>query len=130
METAALESRKPHARSRVTNGNELFATNQPVDGRSMASRRFRDILGQIVTDLGGSERLSEAQRQLCRRVSLMCWECERLEARSVAGETIDLEQFGQLIDRIGRACQRLGLKRVPKEITPDLRSYIGEGVPR
>jgi len=81
METAALEARKPRARSRVTNGNELFATNEPVDGRSMASRRFRDILGQIVADLGGSDRLSEAQKQLCRRVSLMCWECERLEAR-------------------------------------------------
>ena len=53
----------------------------------------------------------------------MCWECERLEARSVAGETIDLEQFGQLTDRIGRACQRLGLKRVAKEL-PDLREYI------
>jgi hypothetical protein len=65
------------------------------------SRRFRDILGQIIADLGGSDRLSEAQKQLCRRVSLMCWACERLEARSVAGEAIDLEQFGQLTDRIG-----------------------------
>src|SRR4051794_39892946 len=42
METAALENRKPHARSCVTNGNELFATKEPVDGGSMASRRFRD----------------------------------------------------------------------------------------
>ena len=123
MQSAALEARKPHARSRVTNGSELFATNEPIDGRSMASCRFRDILGQIVADLGGSDRLSEAQKQLCRRVSLMCWECERLEARSVAGEAIDLEQFGQLTDRIGRACQRLGLKRVAKEL-PDLRKYI------
>ena len=118
METAALEGRKPHARSRVTNGNELFATTEPVDGRSMASRRFRDILGQIVADLGGSDRLSEAQRQLCRRVALMCWECERLEARSIAGAQIDLDVFGQLSDRIGRAVQRLGLRRVPRNVTP------------
>jgi hypothetical protein len=50
--------------------------------------------------------LSEAQKQLRRRVSLICWECERLEALFVAGESIDLEQLGQLTDRIGRACQR------------------------
>jgi hypothetical protein len=72
VETAALSTRKPTGRSRVTNGNELFATNEPTDGRSVASRRFRDILGQLVSDLGGSDRLSEAQRQLCRRVALMC----------------------------------------------------------
>jgi hypothetical protein len=51
METAALENRKPHARSCVTNGNELFATKEPVDGRSMASRRFRDSgpIGKLST---------------------------------------------------------------------------------
>src|SRR4051812_29067936 len=103
VETAALSTRKPTGRSRVTNGNELFATNEPIDGRSVASRRFRDILGQLVSDLGGSDRLSEAQRQLCRRVALMCWECEQLEARSIAGEQIDLDMFGQLSDRIATA---------------------------
>ena len=85
MQSAVLEARKPHARSRVTNGSELFATNEPTDGRSMASRRFRDILGRNVADLGGSDRLSEARKQLCRRVALMCWECEKMEARRVAG---------------------------------------------
>jgi hypothetical protein len=107
MQSAVLEARKPHARSRVTNGATLFNTNEPIDGRSQASRRFRDILGQLVADLGGSDWLSEAQRQLCRRVALMCWE-----------EQIDLDVFGQLSDRIGRAVQRLGIRRVPRNITP------------
>jgi len=124
MQSAVLEARKLHARSRVTNGSELFATNEPIDGRSMASRRFRDILGQIVADLGGSDRLSEGQRQLARRVALMALECEKLEAKSIAGEEINLEQFGQLSDRIGRAMQRLGLKRVPRDVTPDIKSYL------
>ena len=118
MQSAVLEARKPHARSRVTNGATLFNTNEPIDGRSQASRRFRDILGQLVADLGGSDRLSESQRLLCRSVALMCWECERLEARSIAGEQIDLDVFGQLSDRIGRAVQRLGIRRVPRNITP------------
>ena len=62
METAALESRKPHARSCVTNGDELFATKEPVDGRSMASRRFRDILAAtsrtLVVPVANSIRLA------------------------------------------------------------------------
>jgi hypothetical protein len=38
--------------------------------------------------------------------------------------------FGQLSDRIGRAVQRLGIKRLPKDVTPDLRSYLGGGARR
>jgi hypothetical protein len=71
---------------------------------------LQGYFGRNVADLGGFDCLSEAQKQHCRGVALMSWECERLEARSIVGEAIDLEQFGQLTDRIGRACQRLGLR--------------------
>jgi hypothetical protein len=42
-------------------------------------------------------------------------ECEKLEAIGFAGGKIDLDVYGQLTDRLGRAFQRLGLKRVPRE---------------
>jgi hypothetical protein len=128
MENSALASRRPTARSKITNGAALFSSDL-IDGRSAMSRRFRDVLSAIVGDLGGTDRLSERQRQLARRIALMSVQCEAMEARSVAGEEIDLDMFGQLSDRIGRACQRLGLKRVPREATPDLRSYV-EGARR
>jgi hypothetical protein len=48
-----------------------------------------------------------------------------MEAAAVArGEAIDFHRFGHLVDRLGRALQRLGLKRVPKDVTPDMRTYI------
>src|SRR3954453_9489104 len=115
METAALESRKSHGRSRVTNGSKLFV--EPTDRRTAISRRFRDILSAIVADLGGADRLSEGQRQLARRIALMSMQCESMEARSVGGAEIDIDTYGQLTDRIGRAVQRLGVKRVPKEVS-------------
>ena len=68
--------------------------------------------------------MSEGQKQLCRRCALLAVEAEKLEARSISGESIDLDRFGMMTDRLGRALQRLGLKRVPKEIVPDLRRYI------
>src|SRR5262245_32309562 len=96
----------PPFRSAVTNGSALFLDG--VDGRSREARRFRDILGEIVGDLGGTDRLSEAQRQLARRCALLSLECEGMEAKAVAGEAIDLDLFGTLVDRLGRAFQRLG----------------------
>ena len=51
-------------------------------------------------------------------------QCEGLEAKAVAGEAIDLDVFGQLTDRLGRAFTRIGIKRVAKDVTPDLATFL------
>jgi hypothetical protein len=51
-------------RSKVTNGKRLFVEG---DKRGPWSRRFADILALIVSDLGGSDIISEGQRQLAHR---------------------------------------------------------------
>ena len=114
-DTATSEKRPSNIRSRVGNGSALFV-DETVDGRSKEARRFRDVLAEIIGDLGGADYLSEGQRQLARRAALMAVECERMEGEAVSGKPIDLEAFGKLSDRIGRAFQRLGLRRVPKTI--------------
>ena len=117
----AVATRPLKARSRLTNGKDIVAG---LDQRSREYRRFRDILCQIIADLGGAEQLSEGQRQLARRCATIAIECERMESLSVAGEKIDLEVYGALTDRLGRAFSRLGLKRVAKDVTPTLGSLL------
>ena len=111
----------PCQRSAVTNGRRLHV-DAPGDGAW--SRRFRDILSEIVSDLGGADRLSEGQRQIARRCATLAIECEKIEGHAVAGGTIDLECYGQLTDRMGRAFQRLGLKRVPRNVMPSVAEYV------
>ena len=101
------------ARSRVTNGKSFFVE---TDGRGPWARRWRDILGQIISDLGGSDILSEGQRQLARRATTIAVACERMEGQAADGHEIDLEVYGTLTDRLGRAFHRLGLRRQPREI--------------
>lgn len=119
--SSQVAARKPEAQSRVSNGTATFLDG--VDGRSALARRFRDVLGQIVADLGGSALMSEGQRQLARRAATISVECERLEAQAMSGADIDLDAYGQMTDRLGRAFTRLGLKRVMKPV-PDLQSYL------
>ena len=57
-------SRAPKGRSKVTNSRQVFIEG---DARLKVSRRFRDVLASIATDLGGVDRLSEGQKQLARR---------------------------------------------------------------
>ena len=49
-----MVSRAPKGRSKVTNGRQLFIDG---DARLKVSRRFRDVLASIATDLGGVDRL-------------------------------------------------------------------------
>jgi hypothetical protein len=106
-------------RSRVSNGSKLF-----VDGRGPWSRRFRDVLAEIVSDLGGAAILSEAQRQLARRCATLAVALEGEEGLCAKGQEIDLLTYGQLTDRLGRAFQRLGLRRVPRNVEPSLTEYL------
>jgi hypothetical protein len=114
-------SRAPKGRSKVTNSRQLFIDG---DARLKVSRRFREVLASIVTDLGGVERLSEGQKQMARRCAMLSVECEKMESAAVAGLPFDVEIYGLLTDRLGRAFQRLGLKRVIHDVTPDLGAYL------
>jgi hypothetical protein len=117
--------RAPRVRSAVTNGKRLHVI-APGDGKW--SRRFADILGEIVSDLGGADRLSEGQRQIARRCATISIACERMEGEAAAGNQIDLDVYGTLTDRLGRAFHRLGLKRQPKRVE-SLQDYLARKYP-
>ena len=105
---AASVAKPPRTRSAVSNGSRLFVIRP---GDSVWGRRFRDVLAEITNDLGGSDRLSEGQRQLARRAATISIMCEQMEGVAAAGEAIDLDSYGTLTDRLGRVFQRLGLER-------------------
>ena len=85
----------PYGRTRVGNRVSLWLDSE-VDGRSALARRFKEVFGEIATDLGGFDRMSTAQCQLARRCALLSVECERLEGQAVLGAAFDLDTYGQL----------------------------------
>jgi hypothetical protein len=113
-------ARVPRLRSRVTNGRSAFVE---ADQRGPWARRWRDLLTEIISDLGGHDGLSEGQRQLARRCATIAIACERMEGEAAKGNDIDLDAYGTLTDRLGRAFGRLGLKRQPRDVTPSLAEY-------
>jgi hypothetical protein len=119
--SSVVRSGTARTRSRVTNGRSPFVE---TDGRGQWARRWRDVLGEIVGDLGGADLLSEGQRQLARRAATIAIACEKLEGEAAAGNDINLETYGQLTDRLGRCFQRLGLKRQPRDVSPSLSDLL------
>ena len=115
---------KVQARSRVTNGNRLLPD---VDGRTVWARRMRDLIHAHTADMSGEAEISEAERSLIRRAATIATELERLEAQFAAAgaadpETLDL--YGRQAGTLKRILEGIGLKRRPRDVTPDLITHI------
>jgi hypothetical protein len=111
---------KPQGRSRITNGSTFDPSK--VDGRSTAARRYRDILTELISDLGGDA--TGAQNAIARRAAALCVSCEQAEAEMIAGLKIDIGEFTTAANSLRRLLCDLGLERKAKDITPSLGRYI------
>ena len=101
-------------RSRVTNGRSMFVGKE--DQRSPLARRFRDLVFLHADDLGGPERLSQAQQQLIRRIASLEVQLETLEGRMIEGDpSVDVESFARISSHLRRMLESLGLDRKPRE---------------
>src|SRR5436190_16175676 len=101
------------ARSRITNGRELLPG---VDGRTLWVRRFRDVLSLHLSDLGGADRISEAEKASARRAACLIVELEQLEAKfALAGEAKgwQIDRYQRLANTLRRLLETLGLQRRP-----------------
>ncbi len=112
-------------RSSITNGSSLFVG---VDQRSAYARRFRDVLAAHISDLGGRDNISEAERSLIRRATTLTVALERMEHKFAQhdGEAsaTDLITYQRVTGALRRCLESLGLRRRPKDITPTLAQYL------
>jgi hypothetical protein len=108
-------------RSAVTNGARSFILG---DGNSSWYRRFKDIVELHVSDLGGHQGLSEAMLSLVRRAATLEVELERLEGQLSLGTEVDLDTYSRVTNTLRRTLESIGLERVARDVTPDLRTYL------
>jgi hypothetical protein len=108
-------------RTRIGNGNALFLD---VDERGPIARRFREVLAQIIADIGGVENVTEAQTAIARRaVTLIIW-CESIEAELAAGKALDVGEYSTAANSLRRLLADLGLERRARDVTPTLQQYL------
>ena len=78
---------------------------------------MRSLVRALAQDLASD--LSTAQRMLVMRVALLEALCTHTEAAILLGQEVSLGDYLQMANTQRRLLQTLGLKRVPKDITPD-----------
>lgn len=104
------------SRTRVTTGKQLFL--ERVDERSLIARRYREVLGSVVSDLGGTDAMSEAELILARRAASLVVVAEQYESRMAEGGKLDLDSYMPVVNTLMRLLSTLGLKRRPKQVGP------------
>jgi hypothetical protein len=122
----AADRSKIRQRSRVTNGTALLPG---VDGRSAWMRRCKDIIAAHVSDLGGEDNISAAERSIIRRASVMTVELERLEAKFAAAggaSERDLDLYIRAAGNLRRLLETIGLQRRPRDVGPTLGDLLRE----
>jgi hypothetical protein len=103
---------------------DRLLTMADVDCRKGPGRRVRSLVRALTQDLAGD--LSVAQRLLVMRVALLEALCVHSEACILLGMEVSLPDYLQMANTQRRLLQTLGLKRVPKDITPDPLQYAHE----
>jgi hypothetical protein len=113
-------------RSRVTNGKTLFVGGSG-DARPAWARRLRDVWRLHLSDLGGPDAVSEAERSIARRAAILTVELERMEAGFAATDATpdQLMLYQTMTNSLRRLLETLGLKRRARDVTLDLK-----GLPR
>jgi hypothetical protein len=119
-----ISEQKRSGRSRITNGSKLLPG---VDGRSPWVRRCKDIIGTHLSDLGGEDNTSAAERSIIRRAAVLTTELERLEvkfARAGEASAEELDIYARIAANLRRLLEAVGLKRRPRDVTPTLAEYL------
>ena len=89
-----------------------------LDHRTTAARRAHDLIESIHTDLGGVDRLATGEQQIVQRAALIGTMAEDVEARWLAGQSVDPNILCVLANAQRRLFEALGLSRRSRNVTP------------
>ena len=107
-------------------GKVRLLTLADLDHRTTAARRAHDLIASIHTDLGGVDRLATGEQQIAQRAALIGTMAEDVEARWLAGQSIDPNILCVLANAQNRLFKTLGLSRRSKNVTPSVAEYVAQ----
>ena len=107
-------------------GKARLLTLADLDHRTTAARRAHDLIESIHTDLGGVDRLATGEQQIVQRAALIGTMAEDVEARWLAGQSIDPNILCVLANAQRRLFETLGLERRSRDVSQTLAEIAEE----
>jgi hypothetical protein len=98
----------------------------PLEQATGAARFFDKCVREIETDLGGRRQLTRIQGELIRAFAGAATTLQYLNVQVALGETseIDLSGYATIASTMLRIGFRLGIGRLPRDVSPTLDQYL------
>jgi hypothetical protein len=90
--------------------------HKPV--RRDRNKQYKQLMSQIAADLGGD--LNTVERSMIQTYAGLFVQFDILNAKVLAGETIDLNRFCRLVSSMNGIANKLGIVRKPQQRTRDV----------
>jgi hypothetical protein len=100
-----------------------------IDQRTIAYKETKQLIIDIENDLGGADRLSAAQRQVIQHAAVLGAHLTDREVRYLGGAEINVTEYCSLINAQRRCFEVIGVERKPRDVSPDLHTYLKSGQP-
>jgi hypothetical protein len=93
-------------------------TRSALDGRTTAAKLYDRLVLNIQNDLGGADACSTIENTLIEAFAGAAVRVNDQNARMLSGEEVPIGEIALAISALVRAASRIGLKRVPRDVTP------------
>ncbi len=117
---SATDRSRASPRSRVRAGQLLPG----IDGRSAWTRRAASLIRAHLSDLGGLDNCSTAERSIIRRASVLTVELERMEHQFA----LDEQASADCANSLRRLLEAVGLQRRARDVGPTLGDLLRQGI--
>lgn len=121
-EAASIETERPAEVGLKQAGKTRLLTLDDLDGRTRAAQHVKDTRQEVMSDLGGEDRLSTLERAAADHVAMLDTMVKDAAARWLMGEPIEVSSIATLVNAFNRSAAVLGWKRRAKDAI-DLTAY-------
>jgi hypothetical protein len=115
---AKAKRRRPHKAVKI----RPF-TREQLDQRTAAFKMFESLYAAIAADIGGVDQVSAVQRELIEAFCGVAIRLNDLNTRGLAGQPVDLADLSLAASTLTRLASRIGIHRVPRDVTLDPIAY-------
>jgi hypothetical protein len=112
----------PHFRVHRRKGH-LRSLND-LDKRTAAAKKAHALCASLESDLGGSEVITTAQRELVQRAALLGAVIADFEVKMLRHEPVEFMVYLKAVGVQRRVLATIGLERRPRDVTPSLSEYL------
>jgi hypothetical protein len=102
----------------------LLRQFEGLDRRSLPYLETKRLIDAMQADLGGADQLSAAEKQMVQHAAILGAVIAKTEAHFLKHQRIDAAEYCLVVNAQRRLFETLGTRRRPRDVTPDLQTYL------